>query len=185
MATPATVSSTTRTSTVARAEPRWSRSRAVAQSRNRDNPLCDSAIPRFRDSVSSRISVAAGPGDGDQDVIRCSRGEGGGKGVGHDRVVADGQFARVSRGVLEGDAAIRQDDAAERERDRVRAVLQVHPDDPRRRRLRARGACANRDGLYAGHRIPEPVIDLEPIAPGPGPEVDIVEREGLRAGGAG
>src|SRR3989454_566935 len=123
MTTPATVSSTTRTSTVARAEPRSPYElpgagirgpgcgdlipRDCATARPRDCRRRVSPFPRFPASVSSSISVSAGPGDGDQNVVRCSHGEGGGKIIGHRRVVPDGHGAHVGHRVLQGDAAVR------------------------------------------------------------------------------
>src|SRR2546428_5495007 len=160
MTTPATVSSTTRTSTVARAEPRSPYElpgagirgpgcgdlipRDCATARPRDCRRRVSPFPRFPAFVSSSISVSAGPGDGNDDVVRCSRGEGSGKVVGDRRVVPDGHAARAA-GVLQGDAAVGQDNAVQRDADRVRAVPQIDPYRPRGRRLCVRGACAKRN----------------------------------------
>src|SRR5438445_13187209 len=121
MTTPATVSSTTRTSTTGSAEPRspyelpgaGSRDpgsgdprtfRDCATARPRDCRRRVSPFPRFPASVSSSISVSAGPGDGNEDVACRCRGEVGGTIVGHCRVVADGYSAYVGLTVLHGAA---------------------------------------------------------------------------------
>src|SRR5256712_7508444 len=105
-----------------------------------------SPFPRFPASVSSSISVSAGPGDGDQNVVRCSHGEGGGKIIGHRRVVPDGHAARAA-GVLKDDGAVGQDDAVHSEVDGAGALLHINPNGPRRRRLCVAGAWANHSGL--------------------------------------
>src|SRR3989442_15654566 len=119
MTTPATVSSTTRTSTTGSAEPRspyelpgaGSRDpgsgdprtfRDCATARPRDCRRRVSPFPRFPASVSSSISVSAGPGVGNEDVVWRGRGEGGGKIVGRGRGGADGYMAYVGHRVLQG-----------------------------------------------------------------------------------
>src|SRR5436309_5417838 len=117
MATPTMVSSTTSTSTAARAEPRSpyellpragirdtgsddpSASRDNATARLRDRAHRVSPFPRFRDSVSSPISVAAGPGEWDHERTCRRCGEGGGK-VLHDRPVVLNGRAPGAAGIL-------------------------------------------------------------------------------------
>src|SRR5437867_7715783 len=133
MATPTMVSSTTRTSTAARAEPRSPNELPGAGIREpgsddpiafRDRALRVSAFPRFRASASSRISVAAGPGERDHERTCRRCGKGGGQVLNHRPVVLDGR-APGATGFCQGDAAVGQQEAAQRERNRVRAVLEI------------------------------------------------------------
>src|SRR2546422_9760930 len=101
MATPTMVSRTTKTSTAASAEPRSPNELPGAGSRE---PGSDDPIA-FRASASSRISVAAGPGERNQDGAggRCSEC---GRQVICDRpIVLDGRRAG-SAGILQGDIAV-------------------------------------------------------------------------------
>src|SRR5213594_3531390 len=120
MATPTMVSSTTRTSTAARAEPRSPNELPGAGSRE---PGSDDPIA-FRASASSRISVAARPGEWDHERTCRRCGKGGGKVFRHRPIVLDGR-APGATGFCQGGAAVGQQEAAQRERNRVRAVLEI------------------------------------------------------------
>src|SRR5436309_4625032 len=119
MATPTMVSRTTKTSTAASAEPRSPNELPGAGIRE---PGSDDPIA-FRASASSRISVAARPGERDHERTCRRCGEGGWK-ILHDcPVVLDGR--RAAAAVCQRDAPVRHQESAERKRNRVRAVLEI------------------------------------------------------------
>src|SRR2546430_9238230 len=117
MATPTMVSRTTKTSTAASAEPRSPNELPGAGIRE---PGSDDPIA-FRASASSRISVAARPGERDHERTCRRCGEGGWKILDDCPVVLDGR--RAAAAVCQRDAPVRHQESAERKRNRVRAVL--------------------------------------------------------------
>src|SRR5437667_11104135 len=125
MATPTTVSSTTRTNTAAMAEPRSLHRCACRVPALRPEPAKPAwGFPRSRVPVSMNISVAAGPGEWDHERTCRRCGKGGGKVLHNRAVVLNGRGAGAA-GILQGDTAVGEQKAAQRERDRVRTVLQI------------------------------------------------------------
>src|SRR5437667_9363526 len=125
MATPTTVSSTTRTNTAAMAEPRSLHRCAFRVPALRPEPAKPAwGFPRSRVPVSMNISVAAGPGKRDHERACCRCGERGRQVLHHRAVVLNGRGAGAA-GILQRDAAVGQQETAHRERNAPRAVLQV------------------------------------------------------------